>query len=124
MPGTQAFFSEAFDWTFEDFGPDYCAFAGQGLDGGFYRSELYSSTLSGTALLVFYSADLVQKKVSRGCPSPFKKAPPPCRKCNEMSNIPILFLASVDPRYLRVTLELWRIFYFFRSLAPPGKTSV
>lgn len=58
MSGTQAFFSKAFNWTFADFGPDYCAFAGQGLDGGFYRSELYSSTLSGAALLVFYSADL------------------------------------------------------------------
>ncbi len=58
LPGTQAFFGNAFNWTFEDFGPDYCAFSGQGLDGGFYRSELYSSTQSGGALLVFYSDDL------------------------------------------------------------------
>lgn len=58
MAATRAFFSEAFGWTFEEFGPDYCAFSQQGLDGGFYRSELYSSTRNGSALLVFYSTDL------------------------------------------------------------------
>ena len=55
---TRDFFATAFNWSFEEFGPDYCAFSGQGLDGGFYRSELYSSTLNGAALLVFYSEDL------------------------------------------------------------------
>lgn len=58
LGATKTFFTKVFAWTFEDFGPDYCAFAGQGLDGGFYRSELYSSTLSGAALLVFFSDDL------------------------------------------------------------------
>lgn len=58
LPATRRFFSAAFSWEFEEFGPDYCAFAGQGLDGGFYRSELYSSTRNGSALLVFYSDDL------------------------------------------------------------------
>ena len=58
MEATQKFFSEVFGWRFEQFGPDYCAFADQGLDGGFYRSELYSSTRNGSALLVFYSSDL------------------------------------------------------------------
>jgi len=58
LPATQAFFNNAFGWEFESFGPDYCAFTGQGLDGGFYRSELYSSTQNGSALLVFYSDDL------------------------------------------------------------------
>ena len=55
---TRNFFNAVFGWTFEEFGLDYCAFAGQGLDGGFYRSELYASTRSGSALLVFYSEDL------------------------------------------------------------------
>ena len=55
---TREFFSAAFGWSFEEFGPDYCAFAEQGLDGGFYRSELYSTTLNGAALLVFYSDHL------------------------------------------------------------------
>ena len=58
LVATKTFFEQAFGWVFEDFGPDYCAFSGQGLDGGFYRSELYSNTQSGAALVVFYSADL------------------------------------------------------------------
>ena len=55
---TKAFFEQAFGWSFEDFGPDYCAFSGEGLDGGFYRSEMYSTTRNGAALIVFYSNDL------------------------------------------------------------------
>jgi len=55
---TREFFGDAFGWSFEEYGPDYCAFADQGLDGGFYRSELYSTTQNGAALLVFYSEDL------------------------------------------------------------------
>jgi len=55
---TREFFKKAFGWNFEEFGPDYCAFSEQGLDGGFYRSELYSTTQNGAALLVFYSDDL------------------------------------------------------------------
>ncbi|MCP4389402.1 MAG: VOC family protein [Gammaproteobacteria bacterium] len=58
LEATGTFFSEVFGWDFEEFGPDYCAFSKQGLDGGFYRSELYSSTHNGSALLVFYSEDL------------------------------------------------------------------
>ena len=55
---TREFFGQAFGWSFEEFGPDYCAFSDQGLDGGFYRSQLYSTTKNGAALLVFYSEDL------------------------------------------------------------------
>ena len=58
LAATKDFFHEVFGWEFEDYGSDYCAFAGQGLDGGFYRSELYASTRNGSALLVFYSEDL------------------------------------------------------------------
>ena len=58
MKATREFFKAVFGWSFEEFGPDYCAFSNQGLDGGFYRSELYSSTRNGSALLVFYSEDL------------------------------------------------------------------
>ena len=58
LPATREFFNTVFGWEFEEFGPDYCAFSGQGLDGGFYRSELYSSTHNGSALLVFYSDDI------------------------------------------------------------------
>ncbi|MBU2707078.1 VOC family protein [Zooshikella marina] len=55
---TKKFFSNVFDWVFEDYGPDYTAFSNQGLDGGFYRAELTSLTNHGAALLVFYSHDL------------------------------------------------------------------
>ena len=58
LEATRDFFSAAFGWEFDDYGPDYCAFSGQGMDGGFYRSPLYSSTQVGAALLVFYSDDL------------------------------------------------------------------
>lgn len=55
---TKEFFKQAFGWSFEDFGPEYSAFSNQGLDGGFYKSELKSSTDNGSALIVFYSANL------------------------------------------------------------------
>ncbi len=38
LAATKAFFTAAFGWQFADYGPDYCAFEGEGLDGGFYRS--------------------------------------------------------------------------------------
>ena len=55
---TKNFFQSAFGWSFTDYGPEYTAFSDEGLDGGFYRSDLYSSTRNGSALLVFYSSDL------------------------------------------------------------------
>ncbi|MCE0555844.1 MULTISPECIES: VOC family protein [unclassified Motilimonas] len=55
---TKAFFSQVFGWTFTDFGPEYTAFSGQGLDGGFYQAELASHSDRGGALLVFYSNDI------------------------------------------------------------------
>ena len=58
LPSTKAFFSEVFQWSFQDYGPDYTAFADQGLDGGFFRADAESSTANGAALIVFYSRDL------------------------------------------------------------------
>jgi predicted enzyme related to lactoylglutathione lyase len=58
LGATKAFFERAFAWVFEDFGPDYTAFSDQGLDGGFYRADKVSTTASGGALIVLYSADL------------------------------------------------------------------
>lgn len=55
MAGTKVFFGEVFGWEFEDAGPDYIAFDEQGLEGGFYRSELCSLRDNGSALVVFYS---------------------------------------------------------------------
>ena len=58
LAATKAFFQATFGWQFTDYGPDYCAFAGEGLDGGFYRADLSSQSTQGGALLVFYSDDI------------------------------------------------------------------
>ncbi|TLD70799.1 VOC family protein [Phragmitibacter flavus] len=55
---TKKFFIEAFGWSFEDYGPAYCAFSDQGLDGGFFQSDQASTTTTGAALIVFYSERL------------------------------------------------------------------
>jgi len=61
---TKQFFEQAFGWTFEDFGPDYTAFSDQGIDGGFYRSQLTATTTQGTALLVLLSENLAQTQAN------------------------------------------------------------
>ncbi|MBT8127030.1 MAG: VOC family protein [Gammaproteobacteria bacterium] len=58
LQATKDFFSQVFGWSFEDFGPEYSAFSNQGIDGGFFKSELSSSTKNGAALIVFYSQQL------------------------------------------------------------------
>jgi len=58
IEATRQFFSKAFGWSFVDYGPDYMAFDNEGLDGGFFRSDLASTTEKGSALIVFYSQDL------------------------------------------------------------------
>jgi len=55
IQATKRFFEQAFAWSFKDYGPDYSAFSNQGLDGGFFRADLRSSTSNGAALLIFYS---------------------------------------------------------------------
>lgn len=58
LEATKSFFSDAFGWSFQDYGPEYTAFFDAGLEGGFYKSELKASTANGSALIVFYSNDL------------------------------------------------------------------
>ena len=55
---TKSFFTKAFSWVCEDYGPDYTAFSDQGLDGGFFKSDQKSVTEQGGALIVFYSENL------------------------------------------------------------------
>jgi len=64
---TKAFFEQVFGWSFEDYGSEYTAFSGQGLDGGFFKSKLESSTNNGAALIVFYSNNIkiTQTKVEQ-----------------------------------------------------------
>jgi predicted enzyme related to lactoylglutathione lyase len=58
LVATKAFFQSVFGWSFTDYGPDYTAFENQGLDGGFFQSDLASSTEKGAALIVLYSNQL------------------------------------------------------------------
>ena len=58
LPATKAFFQSAFGWSFVDYGPEYTAFSDQGLDGGFFQSDLASFSEKGAALVVLYSNQL------------------------------------------------------------------
>lgn len=58
LEATKLFFTKSLGWSFVDYGPDYTSFADEGVDGGFFRSNLKSSPQTGGALIVFYSADL------------------------------------------------------------------
>ncbi len=49
------FYAEAFGWSFQDWGPDYTAFSGAGVEGGFRGGETPSA---GGALVILYAADL------------------------------------------------------------------
>ena len=58
VEATKRFFAAVFGWSFTDYGPDYTAFSKAGIDGGFFKSDLTSSTANGGALIVFYSKAL------------------------------------------------------------------
>lgn len=58
IPSTKAFFITVFGWDFEDYGPDYTAILGAGLDGGFYTSEQVAREDTGSAMVILYSDDL------------------------------------------------------------------
>ncbi|HEX4320682.1 MAG TPA: VOC family protein [Acidobacteriaceae bacterium] len=53
---SKQFYSAAFGWSFEDWGPDYISFqaAGAGIDGGFRKGEAQT----GSPLIVLYASDL------------------------------------------------------------------
>ena len=76
LPAVKAFFEEVFGWSFTDYGPEYTAFAGAGIDGGFYRSDLVASTTNGSVLIVFYSNALeeTQAKIQQAGGSLVKPA--------------------------------------------------
>jgi uncharacterized protein len=64
LDAIERFYGEAFGWTFTDYGPDYRAFSNAGLEGGFYRAELASSTATGAALVVLF-ADALEATQAR-----------------------------------------------------------
>ncbi len=54
----KAFYASALGWSFEDYGPEYVAFNDGTFNGGFFKSDLSSSTESGAALVVLYTEEL------------------------------------------------------------------
>ena len=55
---TKDFFSKAFGWAFQDYGPEYTSFNNAGIAGGFFQAEAHGSTEKGCVLVVLYSDDL------------------------------------------------------------------
>lgn len=58
LGATKQFFSEAFGWSFVDYGPEYVAIENAGLDGGFFKSDKTATTENGSVLVVLYSSEL------------------------------------------------------------------
>jgi len=58
IEASKTFFNQVFGWNFIDYGPDYCSFTKQGMDGGFYKSNLTVATATGSPLIVLYSDNL------------------------------------------------------------------
>lgn len=67
IEAVKTFFTTVFDWLFVDYGPEYSAFSNAGLEGGFFKSDLSSSSDKGGALIVFFSTELekTQSKIER-----------------------------------------------------------
>jgi predicted enzyme related to lactoylglutathione lyase len=54
----KAFYAEAFGWEFTDYGPEYTAFAGECVEGGFALGE----PAKGSILVIVYSKTLEKTK--------------------------------------------------------------
>ena len=62
----KSFYGDVFEWTFQDWGPDYASFNDGRVDGGLRKAE---SLKSGSPLVIFYSIDLekiMEKIKSKG----------------------------------------------------------
>ena len=60
IAAVKQFFTAVFDFKFTDYGPEYSAFSAEsaGIEGGFFKAPLSSSTHLGSALIVFFSNEL------------------------------------------------------------------
>ncbi len=67
LTATKNFFTQVFSWSFQEFGADYISFSDQGINGGFFKSDLSSLTCNGASLVVLYSNDLkaTQEKIEQ-----------------------------------------------------------
>ena len=52
------FYSDAFGWVFTDYGPEYTAFAGEYVDGGFTLGD----TVKGSVLVILYSEKIEETR--------------------------------------------------------------
>ncbi len=69
MEASKYFFKTVFNWSFIDYGPEYTAFSNAGITGGFFQSNLNTSTENGSALIIIYSNNLeetLNKIISAG----------------------------------------------------------
>jgi hypothetical protein len=56
---TKQFYGSVFGWSFQDWGPDYISFAGEGIEGGgFYKTDPHEAQPKTAPLVVLYSANL------------------------------------------------------------------
>jgi hypothetical protein len=62
LASSKAFFNQVFGWTFVDYGDDYAAIIGAGINGGLYVSEYNVSVDKGSVLVVLYSNNLAQSQ--------------------------------------------------------------
>ena len=62
LASSKAFFSQVFDWDFVDYGDDYAAITGAGIDGGLYVSEQNVAVENGSVLVVLYSDNLAKSE--------------------------------------------------------------
>ncbi|MDC0948357.1 VOC family protein [Gammaproteobacteria bacterium] len=58
LDAIKQFYGTVFDWQFTDYGSEYVAFHGAGVDGGFYQESLSSDSDNGAALVVLFSDDI------------------------------------------------------------------
>jgi predicted enzyme related to lactoylglutathione lyase len=59
IAATKAFYSNAFGWTFKDYGPSYTAFSESGVYGGFEKTK---EDIQNGVLVVLYHDNLVKIK--------------------------------------------------------------
>lgn len=66
LAATKDFFTQLFGWSFQDYGPDYCAFDDGRMAGGFFASEKTGSVAAGAPLIVFYRLDFEKIRADVG----------------------------------------------------------
>lgn len=59
LEAIKQFYSQAFGWSFQDYGPDYVAFSDSGVEGGFAKSD---EAVSNGALVILYHENLEEIK--------------------------------------------------------------